>query len=97
MDFMADITIKLFANLREIADESSLPLSGETVQDILFALVEKHPDLDELVFERKGDKTLICGYINVFLNGNNIKHMEELDTKVNDGDELGIFPPVSGG
>jgi molybdopterin synthase sulfur carrier subunit len=97
MGFMADITIKLFANLREIADESSLSLSGETVQDILFALVEKHPALDELVFERKGESPVICGYINVFLNGNNIKHMEELGTKVSDGDELGVFPPVSGG
>jgi molybdopterin synthase sulfur carrier subunit len=33
----------------------------------------------------------------VFLNGNNIKHMESLATGIKDGDEIGVFPPVSGG
>ncbi|WP_406660010.1 ubiquitin-like small modifier protein 1 [Methanolobus sp. ZRKC3] len=94
---MANITVKLFANLKEIAGESSFSLSGETIQDILYSLIEKYPGLDEFVFEQKGNNPRICGYINVFLNGNNIKHMEELDTNVNDGDEVGIFPPVSGG
>jgi molybdopterin synthase sulfur carrier subunit len=93
---MANVTVKLFANLREIAQTSSLSLTGESVKDVLLSLTEQHPALKELVFEA-GDNVKLCGYINVFLNGNNIKHMEGLDTILNDDDELGIFPPVSGG
>ncbi|WMW24114.1 ubiquitin-like small modifier protein 1 [Methanolobus sediminis] len=93
---MANIKVKLFANLREIAQTSSLSLTGDSVKEVLFSLTEQYPALKELVFE-VGDDVKLCGYINVFLNGNNIKHMEGLDTILNDDDELGIFPPVSGG
>ncbi|WP_321429332.1 ubiquitin-like small modifier protein 1 [uncultured Methanolobus sp.] len=92
---MANVKVKLFANLREIAQTSSLSFTGDTVKDVLCSLTEQYPALKELIFE-SGDEKL-CGYINVFLNGNNIKHMEELDTILSDDDELGIFPPVSGG
>lgn len=93
---MANIKVKLFANLREIAQTSSLSLTGETVKDILFFLTEQYPGLRDLIFET-GAEPELCGYINVFLNGNNIKHMEGLDTILKDGDEMGVFPPVSGG
>ncbi|MBP1908005.1 ubiquitin-like small modifier protein 1 [Methanolobus bombayensis] len=93
---MASVKVKLFANLREIAQTSSLSTTGDSVKDVLLSLTEQYPALEELIFEA-GDHAKLCGYINVFLNGNNIKHMEGLDTILNDDDELGVFPPVSGG
>lgn len=93
---MPEIKVKLFANLREKAGESSVMLNGETVQDILLSLIDIYPSLEELIFE-KTDEPELRGYINVFLNGNNIKHMDYLGTSLNEGDEIGIFPPVSGG
>lgn len=94
---MAKVKVKLFANLREIAGESSLLLEGDNVQEVLFDLTGQYPALKEIVFERTGDEPKLRGYINVFLNGNNVKHMESLATEVRDGDEIGVFPPVSGG
>jgi molybdopterin synthase sulfur carrier subunit len=94
---MAMVKVKLFANLREIAGESAIMLSGDTVQEVLFSLTDRYPALKEMVFERTGDEPKLRGYINVFLNGNNVKHMESLATEVKDGDEIGVFPPVSGG
>ncbi|WP_406656234.1 ubiquitin-like small modifier protein 1 [Methanolobus sp. ZRKC2] len=93
---MPEIKVKLFANLREKAGESSVMLKGETVQDVLLSLIDLHPSLEDLIFE-KTDEPELRGYINVFLNGNNIKHMDYLGTRLSDGDEIGIFPPVSGG
>jgi molybdopterin synthase sulfur carrier subunit len=93
---MASVNLKLFANLREIAQTSSLTITGDTVMDVLLSLVEQYPPLNELIFEQE-EEMKRRGYINVFLNGNNIKHMEGLDTILNDGDEMGVFPPVSGG
>lgn len=95
---MANVNVKLFANLREIAQTSSLSITGDTVKDALISLVEQYPPLKELIFDSgSGDDLKLCGYINVFLNGNNIKHMEGLDTILKDDDEMGVFPPVSGG
>ena len=40
---------------------------------------------------------VLCGSINVLVNGNNVRHLEGLDTLLKDSDEIGVLPPVSGG
>ncbi|MHB8103405.1 MAG: ubiquitin-like small modifier protein 1 [Methanosarcina sp.] len=97
---MAEVKVKLFANLREAAGTPELLLSGEKVIDVLLSLTEKHPGLKYLIFdkaEEKGKTPVLCGFINVLINGNNIRHLEGLDTLVEDSDEIAVLPPVSGG
>jgi molybdopterin synthase sulfur carrier subunit len=36
-------------------------------------------------------------YINILVNGDNIEHLEGIDTEIFDTDEIAMFPPVSGG
>lgn len=101
---MAEVKIKLFANLREAAGTPELLLSGEKVIDVLLSLTNKHPELKSLIFEKideksdeKGESPVLCGSINVLVNGNNVRHLEGLDTLLKDSDEIGVLPPVSGG
>ncbi len=97
---MAEVKIKLFANLREAAGTSELQLSGEKVIDALSSLTEKHPGLKSLIFEKpegEGETPVICGSINILINGNNVRHLDGLDTLLSDADEIAVLPPVSGG
>ncbi|MDD3248566.1 MAG: MoaD/ThiS family protein [Methanosarcina sp.] len=97
---MAEVKIKLFANLREAAGTPELLLSGEKVIDVLLSLTDKHPELKSLIFEKNDEKSespILCGSINILVNGNNVRHLEGLDTLLKNSDEIGVLPPVSGG
>ncbi|AAM07434.1 TPA: MoaD/ThiS family protein [Methanosarcina acetivorans] len=97
---MAEVKVKLFANLREAAGTPELPLSGEKVIDVLLSLTDKYPALKYVIFEKGDEKSeilILCGSINILINGNNIRHLEGLETLLKDSDEIGILPPVSGG
>ncbi|UPW01178.1 MoaD/ThiS family protein [Halorussus gelatinilyticus] len=87
---------KLFADLAEIAGGKEVEVEtdpGETVGDALAALVAARPDLEERVY----DDGELRDHINVLRNGTNVRAEDGLDTELDAGDELALFPPVSGG
>lgn len=97
---MADVKVKLFANLREAAGKPEILLSGEKVINVLLSLTEKYPVLKDLIFENVDEKSKtlsLCGSVNVLINGNNVRHLEGLDTFLEDLDEIAVLSPVSGG
>jgi len=88
---------KLFADLAEVAgdDEVTVDLDDEpTVADALAALIEACPALEPRVYTDDGE---IESHLNLLKNGENVRDAEGLSTPVEEGDELALFPPVSGG
>ncbi|WP_280535661.1 ubiquitin-like small modifier protein 1 [Halopenitus sp. POP-27] len=87
---------KLFADLAELAGDRTVTVAadpGDTVEDALDALLAERPDLRNRVLE-DGD---LADHINLLRNGRNVLHQDGLATELEDGDELALFPPVSGG
>ncbi len=87
---------KLFANLAETAGEKRIAVDvepGATVDDALEALFAAHPELREPVLE-DGE---VAEHLNVLVNGADVRDGAGLETTVEQGDELALFPPVSGG
>ena len=87
---------KLFADLREAAGDDEVTVDvepGATVDDALTALFEAHPPLRERVLDDDG---AVRDHINVLRNGEAVD-TDEFATELDDGDELALFPPVSGG
>jgi sulfur-carrier protein len=90
---MGLVSVRLFANLREIVGNPRLVFEASTIRDVLVTLRSEHPALQPLLCE-DGE---VRAYITILINGKNIRDMEALATSLSDGDEVAIFPPVSGG
>jgi molybdopterin converting factor small subunit len=67
--------------------------TGETVGALLQDLVAQHPTLKERIFE--GDE--LRRFVNVYLNNEDIRYLEDLDTPVSQADEVSIIPAIAGG
>ena len=90
------VTLKFFATFREIVGSKTIDreFPEETVVgDVLQQLEEEY---EEMVGELLVDGDL-KPQINVLKNGREVLHMEGIDTAVEPGDTVSIFPPVAGG
>lgn len=90
-----NIQLRSFANFREALGARSVDRDvqdGATVGDVLHALDEEYAEFE--VFDESGD---LREYLSILVNGRDITHLEGLDTPLEDGDKLSLFPPVAGG
>lgn len=88
---------KLFADLADVAGDRNVQVAVDgdaTVGDALEALLSERPELRDRVFDEAGE---LRGHLTVLRNGSDVDNEDGLDTAVEDGDELALFPPVSGG
>ncbi|MDY6775650.1 MAG: ubiquitin-like small modifier protein 1 [Halobacteria archaeon] len=89
------VGVRLFADLAETVGENKIELRVEsesskvTVGEAVDSLVSEYPDLEDRILDSNG----IRRHINLLVNGDDAGPQ----TPVEDGDELGVFPPVSGG
>ena len=88
---------KLFADLADVAGDRRVEVAvdaGATVGDALAALLEERPALEGRLLDEAGR---LRDHLTVLRNGSDVSGADGLDTEVAAGDELAIFPPVSGG
>ena len=89
------VTVRVPTVLKKsTGDSSELEVTAGTIRDILAELTRRYPDFGGKVLEASGKVRL---YLNVYLNGDDIRFAQELDTPAKDGDEIAIVPSVAGG
>lgn len=76
------------------ARETTLELGNTTVKGVLDKLVEDFgPDFEKRIL----DKGEVRRFVNLYVNGEDIRHLSGLESPVKDADEISILPAVSGG
>lgn len=68
---------------------------GATLQDLLYKLAATHKGIVELAFDFKSQK--LTGVMDIILNGTFIQLLNDLETKLSDGDVIVFVLAVAGG
>jgi sulfur-carrier protein len=67
---------------------------GESVGDVLRQLAQQHPATEGQLFGEEGQ---LNRYVNVYLNDEDVRVLDGLETEVQEGDTLVILPAMAGG
>ena len=88
-------TVKIPPVLRaQTGGEAELETPGSTVGDVLRALAEAHPGTRAQLFSDDGQ---LNRYVNVYLNDEDVRVLDGLDTAAADSDTVVILPAMAGG
>lgn len=72
----------------------SLDVDGDSIRRVVDSLVERHPALRGQLLTDDGD---LNRFVNVYINGQDVRYLAGLDTPVAPGDEVRLLPAMAGG
>ena len=88
-------TVRIPPVLRpSVGGEREVQASGANVGEVLDALAGEHPETRGQLF---GEDGALNRYVNVYLNDEDVRVLDGLDTTVGEGDTLVILPAMAGG
>ena len=78
----------------EVGGVKSLDVGGATVGEVVRTLLDGHPGLGGRLLTPDGE---LHRFVNVYLNGQDVRYLEGLETPVADRDEIRLLPAIAGG
>ena len=92
---MMSATVKIPTPLRKLTNgETSVDVEGATVGAIVDSLESTFPGMRERLIDESGD---LRHFVNIYLNGEDVRYLDGLNSSVGDNAELSIVPAVAGG
>ena len=87
--------IRIPTPLRKLTSEREVvQADGSTIGEILQSLDTTYPGLKERICDEQGN---VRRFVNVYLNDEDIRFLDEKATTVKEGDEISIVPAIAGG
>ena len=77
-----------------VGGEKQVDAAGGNVGEVLRALASDHPATESQLFSGEGQ---LNRYVNVYLNDEDVRVLDGLQTAVGDGDSVVILPAMAGG
>jgi molybdopterin synthase sulfur carrier subunit len=89
------ITVRIPQPLRNLTGNQSMVTGeGATLDSLVANLEGAYPGIKERMLDEAGQ---IRRFVNIYVNGDDVRFMDGLGTALKDGDEVSIVPAVAGG
>ncbi len=89
------VAVRLPTVLRPAAGgQSQVAVEGSTIGEVLGALQRVYPGMSGQLLTDQGS---LHRFVNVYVNDDDVRYLDRLDTKVSEADTISIIPAVAGG
>lgn len=90
-----EVHVRIPTPLKKLAGEQDvIKAKGRTVREVLQWLTETYPGLQERLRDEQGE---VRRFINIYVNDEDIRFIQNLETPLKEGDQLSIIPAIAGG
>lgn len=89
------VTVRIPTPLRRVTNGvDKVTVEGETLNAVIGGLDEQFPGLKERLCDEEGE---LRNFVNVYVNGEDVRFLDGLNTATKTGDDISIVPAVAGG
>jgi molybdopterin synthase sulfur carrier subunit len=89
------VTVRIPTPLRAVAKgNANVQAKGDTIGDVIGDLEHQFPGLRERLVDEAGE---LRRFINIYVNQEDIRFLDNQATTLKDGDEVAIVPAIAGG
>jgi molybdopterin converting factor small subunit len=89
-----NVHVRIPPTLRsETGGEREVPVVGSTVAEVLEDLTRRYPELSERIYANGG----LARFVNAYVDGEDVRTLQGLETPVKDGSTVILLPAMAGG
>ncbi|MEX0683621.1 MAG: ubiquitin-like small modifier protein 1 [Dehalococcoidia bacterium] len=89
------VIVRIPTPLRKLTDDQAVVTGeGETLRECIDSLESRFPGIKERLCDETGE---LRRFVNVYINGEDVRFQDGLATRLSGGDEVSIVPAVAGG
>ena len=92
---MNGVVVRIPTPLRRITSgQDKVEMDGSNLGELINGLESKFPGFRDRLVDETGE---LRYFVNIYLNGEDVRYLEGMDTATKNGDEISIVPAVAGG
>jgi molybdopterin synthase sulfur carrier subunit len=89
------VVVRIPTPLRRIANgQEKASVDGDNLIQVIDSMESQYPGMRERLCDESGD---LRHFVNIYINGEDVRFLEGLETSIKTGDEISIVPAVAGG
>lgn len=88
------VKVRIPTPLQKITGQPEVQLGASSIKDMIEQLEKNFPGIRERICDESGK---VRRFVNIYLNEEDIRFLEQEETKLKDGDDVSIVPAIAGG